>query len=153
MKPFKAIAAMSENRVIGCCGSIPWHLPEDFKFFKKTTMGHILVMGRTTYESIGHPLPGRETIVLSRTQKTFLGTKTVSSLDALDFSNENRDVFICGGSQIYGQFLPLCSELYLTVVKRTVEGDAYFPTFEHLFSSTPETLLENDDFRIFHFTR
>ena len=63
----KAIVAMAENRVIGHAGAIPWHLPEDFKFFKATTMGHAIVMGRKTYESIGRPLPGRENIVLSRT--------------------------------------------------------------------------------------
>ncbi|HAV62180.1 MAG TPA: dihydrofolate reductase, partial [Verrucomicrobiales bacterium] len=67
MTAFTAIAAMSENRVIGHGNRIPWHLPEDFRFFKSTTMGHVLVMGRKTFESIGRPLPGRETIVLSRT--------------------------------------------------------------------------------------
>src|SRR5208337_4908411 len=66
MKPFKAIAAMSENRVIGCGGRIPWHLPEDFRFFRQMTMGNIIVMGRKTFQAMGHPLPGRHTIVLSR---------------------------------------------------------------------------------------
>ena len=75
--PFKAIAAMSLNRVIGSGNSIPWHLPEDFAWFKQTTMGHVLVMGRKTFESIGSPLPGRETIVLTRRAEPIPGVRTI----------------------------------------------------------------------------
>ena len=122
-----AIAAVSENRVIGAGNRIPWHLPEDFRFFKATTMGHVLVMGRKTFESIGRPLPGRETIVLSRSGFAHPGVQTIPSLlDLPAFSGERR-VFICGGAEIYRQTLPLCSELYLTHVRRTVDGDAVFP--------------------------
>jgi dihydrofolate reductase len=152
MKPFKAIAAMAENRVIGNGDTIPWHLPEDFKFFKQTTMGHVLLMGRKTFESIGRPLPGRETVILSRSGFSHDGVKTVSSLDALDCSGELRTVFVCGGAEIYQQMLPDCSDLYLTHVKRTVEGDAFFPEFEHLFEPV-ETLQDNADFRIVHYRR
>ena len=80
MKTFKAIAAMAENRAIGNQGDIPWHLPEDFKWFKQTTMGAILVMGRKTYESIGRPLPGRETFVLSRTPREIRGVHSFTNL-------------------------------------------------------------------------
>ena len=81
--PFKAIAAMSLNRVIGRGKTIPWHLPEDFKWFKETTMGHVLAMGRRTYESIGRPLPGRETVVLTRNPGSVTDVRTLDSREAL----------------------------------------------------------------------
>src|SRR4051812_26433622 len=127
MKHFKAIAAMSENRVIGNGNKIPWHLPEDFKWFKRMTTDNIVVMGRKTFESIGKPLPNRETIVLSKSGFNQSGVRTVRGLSEINPANDPRDVFICGGAQIYEQALPLCSDLYLTRVKRTVEGDAFFP--------------------------
>jgi dihydrofolate reductase len=152
MKPFKAISAMAENRVIGNGNTIPWHLPEDFKFFKHTTMDHVLLMGRKTFESIGRPLPGRETVVLSRSGFSHDGVKTVSDLSALESPGGNRTVFVCGGAEIYQQTLPECSDLYLTHVKRTVEGDAFFPPFEDLFEPV-ETLQDNADFSIVHYRR
>src|SRR5438093_6669556 len=130
MKDFKAIAAMSLNRVIGDRNTIPWHLPEDFKWFKKMTLGQVIVMGRKTFESIGKPLPGRTTIVLSRSSSQIPGVQTVAELQQIDLSHETREVFICGGAQLYTQALPLCAELYLTLVKREVAGDAFFPEFE-----------------------
>lgn len=138
---------MSENRVIGNGNKIPWHLPEDFKWFKKTTTGHVIVMGRKTFESIGKPLPNRETIVLSRSQFAFPGVRTVESLDAI--KPDEREVFICGGAQIYEQALPLCSDLYLTRVKRLVEGDAFFPEFESRFELV-EMITDTPEFRIEH---
>lgn len=150
MKQFKAIAAMSENRVIGNGNKIPWHLPEDFKWFKKMTTGQIIVMGRKTFESIGKPLPNRTTIVLSRTNFQFPGVETVSGLDQLDLNNESPEIFICGGAQIYEQTLSLCSDLYLTLVKRTVEGDAFFPPFENQFELAEE-VLDCPDFKILHY--
>ena len=83
MKPFIAIAAMSLNRVIGAGNQIPWHLPEDFQWFKQTTTGHVLVMGRKTFASIGRPLPNRETVVLSRSDFQHPGVKTIRSLEEL----------------------------------------------------------------------
>ena len=122
--PFKAIAAMSLNRVIGNGNTIPWHLPEDFKWFKETTMGHVLAMGRKTFESIGRPLPGRETVVLTRNPNSVTGVQTLDSLEALGQAEAYRDrtIFICGGAEIYGQALGQCSDLYLTRVNREVEG-------------------------------
>lgn len=151
-KQFKAIAAMAENRVIGNGPNIPWHLPEDFKFFKATTIGHIVVMGRTTFESIGRPLPKRETIVVSRSGYEYPGVRTVSSLDEIDVNADERDVFICGGAQIYSAALPRCSDLWLTHVKRVVDGDVLFPPFESRFDFGA-TVSENDDFRIVHYRR
>jgi dihydrofolate reductase len=147
MKYFKAIAAMSENRVIGQGNKIPWHLPEDFKWFKKMTTGNVIVMGRKTFESIGKPLPNRETIVLSRGGFQHAGVRTISDLSQIDLANESREVFICGGAQVYEQALPLCSELYLTLVKRVVTGDTFFPPFEDQFEKVEE-LLDGPEFKI-----
>ena len=127
---------MAENRVIGQNNRIPWHLPEDFRWFKEATLGGTLVMGRKTFESIGRPLPGRVTVVLSR--RGFADPRVVhaTNLDAVDGLALPEPVFICGGAQIYDQALPRCSELLLTRVKQTIEGDAVFPPFEHLFDFT-----------------
>ena len=152
--PFKAIAAMSLNRVIGSGNTIPWHLPDDFAWFKQTTMGLVLVMGRRTFESIGRPLPGRETFVLTRRAGPIPGVRTVGSLDALGQADDlgGRTIFICGGSQVYAQALGQCSDLYLSVVKHEVEGDAFFPEFEPMFDGG-ETLRESADFDIVHYRR
>ena len=152
--PFKAIAAMSLNRVIGRGNTIPWHLPEDFKWFKETTMGHVLAMGRRTYESIGRPLPGRETVVLTRNPDSVTGVRTLDSLEALGQAEAYRDrtIFICGGAEIYSQALAQCADLYLTRVKREVEGDAFFPEFESIFDSG-EILRESEAFDIVHYRR
>ena len=151
MKHFKAIAAMSLNRVIGSGNKIPWHLPEDFKWFKATTTGHIIVMGRKTFESIGKPLPNRETIVLSRSNFSYPGVKTIRNLEELPVVTD-RQVFICGGAQIYEQALPLCSEILLTLVNCEVEGDAFFPKFEDQFQLA-ETLRETPEFKILRYAR
>jgi dihydrofolate reductase len=149
-KPFKAIAAMSLNRVIGAGGKIPWHLPDDFKWFKKTTTGHVIVMGRKTFESIGKPLPNRINAVLSRSGFRHDGVHTIQSLAELAGLAADREVFICGGAEVYRQTLPLCSDLYLTVVKRTVEGDTFFPPFEHEFDLV-EVVLDQPEFKILHY--
>jgi dihydrofolate reductase len=158
--PWIAIAAMSLNRVIGNHGRIPWHLPEDFRFFKEVTSGHILVMGRRTFQSIGRALPHRHTLVLSREfdhaaavipQQDLFRTGTfeiIHSPEAIPRANDSRRVFICGGAAVYAELLPACEELYLTRVLRRVEGDAFFPPFEHLFDrvevvrDTPEFAIE-----------
>ncbi len=152
-KPFKAIAAMSLNRVIGAGNKIPWHLPEDFKWFKKMTIGHVIVMGRKTYESIGKPLPNRTTIVLSRSPLSIPGIRTMADLkqlDSLEAELAGREIFICGGAQVYEQALPMCSDLYLTLVKREVDGDTLFPEFEDRFVLAEE-VLDQPDFKILHY--
>ena len=150
MSHFKAIAAMSLNRVIGRGAEIPWHLPEDFKWFKETTMGGVLVMGRATFESIGRPLLGRETVVLSRSGFVHDKVRTVGSLDELDPADETRSMFIAGGAEVYEQALPRCSDLLLTIVKREVDGDVFFPKFEDRFEEKL-VLREEEEFRIVHY--
>ena len=150
MNHFKAIAAMSLNRVIGAGNRIPWHLPEDFKWFKHITTGHVIVMGRRTFESIGKPLPNRTTIVLSRSQFQHPGVQTIQSLEKLAPLVAGRQVFICGGAQVYQQVLPLCSDLYLTLVKRTVEGDTFFPPLEDRFELVEE-IRDTPQFKILHY--
>ena len=141
---------MSLKRVIGAGNKIPWHLPEDFKWFKQLTTGNVIVMGRKTFESIGKPLPNRETIILSRSQFSFPGVRTISNLSEIDLAMESREVFICGGAQVYAQALPLCSDLYLTLVMRVVEGDAVFPPFEGRFEMV-ELTRDGPDFKIIHY--
>lgn len=143
---------MSLNRVIGHGNKIPWHIPEDFKWFKKMTTSNIVVMGRKTFESIGKPLPNRTTIVLSRSGFSYPGVQTIRDFSELHPGEEPRDIFICGGAQIYAQALPLCSDLYLTLVKRTVEGDAFFPAFEEQFKAVEE-IMETPEFKITHYRR
>jgi dihydrofolate reductase len=164
MSEFLAIAAMSLNRVIGAGNRIPWHLPEDFKWFKSVTLGHVLVMGRRTFESIGRPLPGRETVVLTRSDWSHPAVTAVHSLEELVRWSKGetlgegrgdlgaRKVFIAGGAEVYRQALPICSELLLTLVKREVEGDAFFPLFESEFELA-ETIRETSDFDILHYRR
>ncbi len=141
---------MSLNRVIGHGNQIPWHLPEDFKWFKATTTGHVIVMGRKTFASIGKPLPNRETIVLSRSAFAHPGVKTISRLEELPALVGDQQVFICGGAQIYEQTLPQCAELFLTLVKREVPGDAFFPKFEDKFELAEE-IRDTPEFKILRY--
>ena len=152
MKSFQAIAAMAENRVIGNGGKIPWHLAEDFQWFKRKTTGHILVMGRKTFESIGKPLPHRQTIVLSRSVPDIPGVVVAKDLSQVNPESDARDFFICGGAQVYAQALPLCSDLFLTLVKRRVPGDTFFPPFEDRFELL-EVVLDRPEFTIRHYRR
>jgi dihydrofolate reductase len=186
MKHFKAIAAMSLNRVIGVGNKIPWHLPEDFKWFKQMTTGNVVVMGRKTFEALGKPLPHRLNVVLTRHPirlrkqlpelfgRSTLGIRAGSlkkpyqlGLPGVSLPSKNEirletdllkldpaqfatDVFICGGAQVYEQALPLCSDLYLTLVKREMQGDAFFPPFENRFHLA-ETIRDTPEFSILHY--
>ncbi|MCE9587885.1 MAG: dihydrofolate reductase [Verrucomicrobia bacterium] len=148
----KAIVAMAENRVIGNAGTIPWHLPEDFKFFKATTMGHAILMGRKTFESIGKPLPGRENIVLSRTMPETPGITIVRSVKEIQEPTDGRDLFVIGGEEIYRLLLPSVQELYVTKVPRQIEGDTHFPDFELQFDAGTK-VLETNDFTVWKYRR
>ena len=146
---------MSLNRVIGMRNTIPWHLPEDFKWFKQMTTGQVIVMGRKTFESIGKPLPNRMTLVLTRSQTSIPGVKVISDLGQIDsMAGEfaGREIFICGGAEIYAQALPRCSDLYLTLVQWEVAGDTFFPPFEKDFELI-ETVMESPEFKILHYRR
>ena len=151
-KAFKAIAAMSLNRVIGRNNQLPWHIPEELKWFKKMTTGHVIIMGRATWESIGRPLPNRETIVVSRKGTPIPGIQVVSSLDDIDPAHDSRDYFLTGGAQLFQAGLPRCSDLYLTLVKREVQGDIFFPPFESEFDLA-ETISDTAEFKILHYRR
>lgn len=139
---YRAIAAMAENRVIGNRNTIPWHLPEDFKWFKNTTMGASLLMGRKTFESIGRPLPGRQTIILSRSQFSIPNTVTVQTIDSIEAVATSDTIWVAGGAEIYQLMLPKCSDLYITRVHQKPDGDTFFPKFEGSF--TLDTVLESN---------
>jgi dihydrofolate reductase len=132
-EPLAMIAAMAKNRVIGRDGAIPWHHPDDMRHFKQVTMGHALIMGRATYDSIGRPLPGRRTIVVSRNQGLRIAgcevAKDLHTAIALARSTD-AEPFVAGGGQIYAEALPYATKLYLTVLDDTHLGDAYFPELD-----------------------
>lgn len=121
------IAARAANGVIGADGTLPWRLPDDLKRFKRLTMGHTLVMGRRTWDSIGRPLPGRRTIVLSRNQSLTLAGVTVVHDLASAYATAEGDVFVVGGAAVYRAALPDAERLHLTEVHAEVDGDVRFP--------------------------
>ncbi|MDR2283483.1 MAG: dihydrofolate reductase [Sphingobacterium sp.] len=123
------IVAAAENNAIGKDNQMPWHLPNDFKYFKKSTIDHSIVMGRKTFESIGKPLPERRNIVLTRDQQyNNPGIDVANSLqDVLTYCRDEREIFIIGGANIYQQALPLAQRVLLTRVHATIDGDAFFP--------------------------
>lgn len=133
------IAALAENRCIGVDNKLPWYLPEDLKYFKAATTGKAIIMGRTTFDSLGKPLPNRTNIVITRNPDFTApeGVRVVHSLEeALQIAksvahiNGNDEVVVIGGAQIYAQALPLADRLYLTEVHKAVEGDAFFPEYD-----------------------
>lgn len=126
------IAAVGRNGVIGADNDMPWHLPEDFAFFKRTTMGHPMIMGRKTFDSIGRVLPGRRTIVVTRQRDWHhAGVETASSLsDALSLAGPADEVFVCGGGQVYAESMPWAHRLLVTEVDQSPEGDVRFPDID-----------------------
>lgn len=129
-----AVVAMAHDNVIGKKNELPWYLSADLKMFKKRTMGHHIIMGRKTYESIGKPLPGRVSIIVSRDKTYFQqGCKVVHSLEeALTIAHENKDdeAMIIGGGMIYELALPYCDKIYLTEVDAKIDGDTFFPILD-----------------------
>lgn len=126
------IWAMDENRVIGNNNQLPWHLPEDLKFFKRVTMGHPVAMGRKTHESIGRILPGRENIVITRNRDfTCEGCTVIYSIEEfIAYCREKNDeVFVIGGAEIFHELLPIVDRLYLTMIYDKFDGDTFFPVF------------------------
>lgn len=123
---------MAANRVIGRNNQLAWHLPEDLQYFKRTTLGHHLIMGRKTFDSIGRPLPGRTTVVVSRQPDYQMqGCLIAHSLQqALDLCRDEDEVFVAGGAEVYAQALPLADRVYLTELSVAVEGDAFFPLLD-----------------------
>lgn len=130
------IAAMNERRVIGRNGALPWNLPEDLQRFRSVTMGGTLVMGRRTFASIGRPLDGRRTIVLSRTVPSLEGAETARGWDeALAAAAHERTVFIVGGAEVFREALERADEMQLTIVDDRTDGDTFFPPYEHLIGT------------------
>ncbi|MGZ5278974.1 MAG: dihydrofolate reductase [Pseudobdellovibrionaceae bacterium] len=137
-----SIAAMARNRVIGTGNKLPWHLPEDFKFFKEKTKGHVLIMGRKTFESLPKPLPNRFHIVITRQEGYRVDDPNVEIVHNLNSAIElahmlttkykakfGDEVFVCGGGEIYSQAMDVVDRIYLTVIEQDFEGDAKFPEF------------------------
>lgn len=165
-KKISVIVAMTEEGVIGIDNNLPWHISEDLKLFKKTTDQNILVMGRHTFESIGKPLPGRISFVISKSADT-LNDKSVlqnslgnyecgkayyfSSLEeAFDASEQvsDREVFVIGGASVYGQAIPFADKLFFSMIKNNYPGNVYFPQFD----KTLWQVTEEIDYTDFVFT-
>jgi dihydrofolate reductase len=133
---FSLIAAVAKNNCIGQNNKIPWNIPEDFQYFKKTTLGKTCLMGKRTFESIigylGKPLPGRRTIVIT-SDKNFIppeGVRVFSSLDEAWEKLKDEDVFVCGGASIYEQTINRVDTLYITRINSSPAGDAFFPVID-----------------------
>lgn len=140
------IVAYANGRVIGKDGKIPWHLPNDLQHFKHITSGHIIVMGRKTFEAIVRPLPHRRNIVL--TSSTTLALPGVEVVHHKDDVLALGDVFIIGGESLYRQFLEVAERLYITEIALEIDGDAFFPAWDHqsftLVSAQPGILNEQN---------
>ncbi|MCX7184137.1 MAG: dihydrofolate reductase [Nitrosospira sp.] len=157
---FSILVAMAKNRVIGRNNALPWQLSPDLKRFKQLTMGHHIVMGRKTYESIGRPLPGRISVIVSR-QSDYQapGAIVVGSIaEALKVCNEDKEMdqesFVIGGAEIYQQALGLCQRMYVTEIQQEFDGDALFPEFnqqEWHEISREKHRLDGDDGLEYHF--
>jgi dihydrofolate reductase len=126
------ITAIDTNRVIGIQNRLPWSLPADLIRFKRITWGKPIIMGRNTYESIGRPLPGRTNIILSRGKSEFAGCLAYTSLEeALAHHQDEKEIFIIGGANLYEQTISRVDRLYLTIINHQFEGDTYFPHWDH----------------------
>jgi dihydrofolate reductase len=140
------IAAMAENRVIGRGNDMPWEIPSELRRFKEITMGHPVIMGRKTFESIGHPLPGRRNIIISRQQDYSPGEAIiVPDLQAALAASAGADeVFICGGDTVYREAMLLADRIYLTVIDEEFDGDSFFPEIPDDFVEVRRTRVEDD---------
>lgn len=124
---------MAKNRVIGINNTLPWRIPEDLKHFKTLTMGHHMIMGRNTFDSIGKPLPGRTTVVVTRNRALQIAgcVMALSLQDAVAACAGDQEIFVVGGAELYTQALPLAQKLYVTEIQQDVTGDTFFPIFKH----------------------
>ncbi|MBU1424035.1 MAG: dihydrofolate reductase [Gammaproteobacteria bacterium] len=132
MSKLSIIVAMARNRTIGVNNTLPWRCPEDLKHFKTLTMGHHMIMGRKTFDSIGKPLPGRTTVVVTRNAELKIEGCTIahSLQEAIDVCAGDPEIFIVGGADLYRQAVSLVDTLYITEIQQDVEGDAHFPEFD-----------------------
>ena len=156
MPRISIIAAMARNRVIGINHTLPWHLSADLKRFKALTMGHCIIMGRKTYESIGKPLPGRTSVIVTRQPGYQVpGTIVTGSVDeALQACGGYAESFVIGGAELYRQTLEHCQRMYITEIQRDFDGDAFFPEFsrdEWRETSREKHRLDGEDGLEYHF--
>ena len=152
--PYKAIVAVAEDGVIGRGGDLPWRLSEDLKWFKRITLGHTILMGRKTWESLPGALPSRQNWVLSRTANQKDGMSVFRSMEEVQQALvPSQTLFIIGGGEIYSMALPLCHELFISEVRRKVpDGDAFFPNYKDQFRPA-EVLDDNPDFLLRRWVR
>ncbi len=150
----KAIVAMASNRVIGKNGDLPWHLPEDLKWFKKLTTGHPIIMGRKTMESIGKALPNRRNLVVSGSlDEAPEGYELAPNAEAaLELVKDEETAFVIGGAQLFQTMLPQCEEVYLSLVFKAHDGDVLLPIFEDQYEMD-QMLHRDDDFELRHYVR
>lgn len=144
MKPISIVVAIAQNNAIGCENKLLWHIPDDLKRFKRITLGHTIVMGMMTYQSLPFkPLPGRKNIVMTRQQPVELpGCLVAHSVEeALDLLDNEQENFVIGGAQIYDAFLPFTNKLILTIVHKDFQADTFFPEID--FSLWKETARED----------
>jgi len=144
------IAAMAKNNVIGKDNDMPWHLPDDLKFFKSKTVGKPIIMGRKTFESIGcRPLPNRQNFVISRNANLkFDGVQVFSSVDeAIAGLSNEEEVIIMGGGQLYKEMLPRADRLYVTMIDAEIDGDTFFPNWQALAWNTLDKVRHETDER------
>ena len=145
------IVAIAKNGIIGDKNSLLWHISEDMRFFRETTSGHPVIMGRKTYDSLGRPLPKRTNVVISRTTKHIEGCTVVGSLEeAIALFPKEEEVFIIGGAQIYALAMEVADRLYLTRVEHDYQGDTSFPEWDEskwkLLSRTPYERCEKYEY-------
>lgn len=154
MPKLTAIVAMTSERIIGRDGTLPWHLPEDLAFFKRTTSGHTIVMGRTTYDSIGRPLPKRRNIVLTRDRNwQTQGVEVIHSVKELaPLVAKEEEVFLIGGAQVYAAFMDQLDEMLVSWVREAYPGDTRFPDFSTEFPSY-EVVEEYETFEVRRYRR
>ncbi|MBQ8207562.1 MAG: dihydrofolate reductase [Clostridia bacterium] len=147
------IVAYDKNRVIGNKGRIPWNIPGEQKRFRDLTLGNIVIMGRRTFEEIGRPLPGRTTIVISKSAD-FTGENcyTARSLSEAINIADDRNIFISGGAALYSEALPLCEKLYITEIDCEFEGDTFFPYFDESLYKKEITASVSGDIRYTYVT-
>jgi len=128
------LVAMGKNHVIGFENDMPWHLPEDLKYFKEKTTGRTIIMGRKTYDSIGRVLPNRRSVVLTRQKLNFPKEieviQDIKQIYQWNKANPNQELFVIGGGNLYNQVLPYADRMYITEIDENFEGDTFFPTFE-----------------------
>lgn len=146
------IVAMAKNRVIGTENRLPWNIPDELKRFKEITLGHPIIMGRKTHQSIGRVLPGRENLIVTRDQdfKVDGGIVVHSLKEAIEKAQTepgSDEIFIIGGGEIYKQALPLTDKLYLTIIDKEFEGDTYFPDYSEFKKVLKEEKRETDGFQ------